>query len=451
MKREFAAFVALALAVRMFVAWRTVMPGRDGVTYLWMAERVAAGEVSAAFTTVFHPLYSLLTGGLLAGFPALSPFAAGQLVAGVAAALATWPLQALTTSCFGVAAGRCTAVLYAFGLWFARYPAECLSEGCFYPVVACWAWCLLGPRPRPVLAGSAAAIAYAIRPEGLVLLALGVLRLGGGARWRLLIAGVLIGLCTPIGYAVFGAGFTLTPKAAFNYAVGIGGTDAALRHYAGHALRLPGMAFEAIGYTALPLAAIGGWWCWRAAQPTARRFDLLPWLTAPILVQALVVPMLRSHPRFLSGFGLLLLPLAGMAMARLLAGRTKWYRCLVWVMVLLPDVARLPAERGADRVIERRLGEWLRALGPPESRFVATEMPRLEYFAGQRPGPPRPIARVELLHAAAQPTTRFVVVVAPRSDIAASDLEQLGLRRLSLPEPLSTMARERALLVYERR
>ncbi|MEZ5964636.1 MAG: hypothetical protein R3F56_12375 [Planctomycetota bacterium] len=505
--REACGFVGLAALVRAVVAWRTSVPGRDGATYLWMAEQVAASDVGAAFRTVFHPLYSLATGALLWLLPPLPSTAAGQIVACGTAALAVWPLYLLTTRVYGRTAGRSAALLYSFGLWFARYPAECMSEGCFYLAVATWASALLsrdccepsspssnstgspgagatgGPlgsarstertprvRPaaapwretgadsRPVLAGVASGLAYATRPEGLVLLALSALCLRGRARWRAVAAGTLAALWVPLGFALYGDGFTLSPKVAFNYEVGIGADDSAVAHYLDHAWRVPGTAFETIGYVALPLALAGLWICWR--QGALRLAAAAPWLVGPVLVQALVVPLLRNHVRFLSGFGVLLLPLAGLALARLVAAldaslspRTPAVRraCTValFFAALAPDLARLGSERGRDRRVERALGEWLRSrVTPPQ--FIVTEMPRLEFFAGQRPGPPRAIGREDLLHAAASPDALFVVVVAPRSHIAAGDLEALGLRAVSLPDELSALAKDRELLVYRR-
>ena len=424
------------------------MPSRDGATYLWMAERVAAGDVGAAFRTVFHPAYPLVTGACLALFPSLSPMLTGQLVGLVCGALAVWPLWLMTVHCFGAWAGRLAATFYAFGLWFARYPAECHSEGCFYAAVTVWGWALLGARVRPGWAGVAVAAAYATRPEGLALLFLGWLRLQlveRAGRALFLTVAVLLGACVPLGYAVFGPGFTLTPKAAFNYDVGVGAADPPVAHYVQHALRVPGSAFDAIGYLLLPLALAGLWSLWRSNKLGWSAPAL--WLAAPLALQAVVVPLLRSHARFLSGFGVLLLPLAAVAAVGLVRGRTT--RWLTALLVLLPDLVRLPMGRGADRVVERDLGTWLRPRVRP-GEFIATEMPRLEYFAGLQPGPPRAITRDELLRAAALPNARFTVVVAPRSNITALDLESLGLRAVSLPESMSTLVRERDLLVYER-
>ncbi len=447
-RRELLVFVTLAAAVRALVTWRTVMPSRDGATYLWMAERVAAGDLGGAFRTVFHPAYPLLTGACLALFPSLPPMLAGQLVGLVCGALAVWPLWLMTAHCFGAWEARLAATFYAFGLWFARYPAECHSEGCFYAAVTLWGWALLGARVRPAWAGVAVAAAYATRPEGLALLFLGWLRLHLGeraGRARFLAVAVLVGACVPLGYAAFGSGFTLTPKAAFNYDEGVGSADSPVGHYVQHALRVPGSALGAIGYLTLPLA-LAGLWSLRRARKLAWSAPAL-WLAAPLALQAVVVPLLRSHARFLSGFGVLLLPLAAVASVWLVRGRTA--RLLATMLVLLPDLLRLPLRRGGDRVVERDLGTWLQPrLRPGE--IIATEMPRLEYFAGLQPGPPRTITRDELLRAAALPEARFAVIVARRSRIAAIDLENLGLRVVSLPESISTLVRERDLLVYER-
>ncbi|HLU39086.1 MAG TPA: hypothetical protein VK081_06850 [Planctomycetota bacterium] len=477
-RRELCAFVALAAAVRALVAWRTAMPSRDGATHLWMAEQIAAGDPIAAFATVFHPLYPLLIGALLAVCPALDAFTAGQIVGGGCGALAVAPLLAMAAHRFGPAAGRAAALLYAFGLWFARHPAEAASEGVFYAAVALWAWALFGARLRPLLGGAAAAAAYATRPEGVALAAVGALRLARSrptAAVAFAACAAALSAAVPLGYLVLGDGFTLTPKASFNYAIGVGAASDPAAHVAVHAVRALGTAFEAIGYVAFPLAVAG---VVLVLRSPATRADA--WLAAPFALQAAVVPLLHSHLRFLSGFGILLLPFAGVALARacrpgrvpsdglpepvperrrpggllpapqLQRAAPRWCLPVLLSTALLPDLARLPAARGHERLIERQLGAWLAArLRPGE--FIATEMPRLEYFAGQRPGPPRVITRDELLAAAAAPNAPFAVVVAGRSGIDAEDLARLGFRPVSLPDELSTLARTRGLLVYERR
>lgn len=441
------ALLVLALGVRAMVAARTHVPGRDGATYLWMAEQIAGGDLTAAFTTVFHPLYPLLVGGLLGLLPGLGAVLAGQVIASGCGALAVVPLFALTEDRFGRTAARVCGLCYALGLWVSRYPAECMSEGPFYLAVATWAHALLGARGRPALAGAAAALAFATRPEGLVLLAC-----GAGWVWRAredlrrFLAWAVMGTTlVPLGYALAGAGVSLTPKLAFNLEVGVGASTAPLAHYLEHFVRGVGSAFEAIGYLVVPLALVGGRRVWRV--PGGRALVLV--LATPLLAQLVVVPLLRSYLRFLSGFGILALPLVGAALRSPLPAVLARGRWLILAAALAPDVLRLPLARGTDRLVERELGVHLRALLAP-GQFIATEMPRLEFFAGQRPGPPRPIARSEVMARCQNARTRFAVLVAARTDVHDLDLRALGFAPLSLPSRLSMLARERGLLVYHR-
>lgn len=441
------ALFVLALGVRAMVAARTHVPGRDGATYLWMAEQIAGGDVTAAFATVFHPLYPLLVGGLLALLPGLGVVLAGQVIASGCAALAVVPLFALTEHRFGRTAARVCGLCYALGLWLSRYPAECMSEGPFYLAVATWAHALLGVRGRPALAGAAAALAFATRPEGLVLLVC-----GAGWLWRAreglarFLAWAVAGTAlVPLAYALAGAGVSLSPKVAFNLDVGVEASPAPLAYYLEHFVRTVGSAFEAIGYLVVPLALVGGRRVWKL--PGGRALVLV--LATPLLAQIAVVPLLRSYLRFLSGFGVLALPLVGVALGSLLPAvlaRGRWW---ILAAVLAPDVLRLPLARGADRLVERELGVHLRVLLAP-GQFVATEMPRLEFFAGQQPGPPRPIARSEVMARCQDARTRFAVLVAARTDVHDADLRALGFAPLSLPSRLSMLAQERGLLVYHR-
>jgi hypothetical protein len=437
---EPAAWVALALLVRAAVAVRTAMPGRDGATYLWIADRVAAGDVGAAWSTVFHPGYPLLVAPWLA-LGADSTHAA-QAVAATCAALATWPLWQLARQWWGLAAGRATAGFYVFGLWLVRYPAECLSEGPFYAAVSGWALAVFGARPRPVWAGIAAAAAYWLRPEGLALACVAAWRWRREPRAsaRLLLAFAPGAAALPVGFGLWGSGFTWSPKAAFNYGVGIGAGPSAAAHYLGHAGQMLLTAFEALGYVVLPLALAG---VWRAMRSESWRLLLL----APLAAQMAVSPLLRSNARFLSGFGILLLPFAARALVELVGDRPRPL-VLALFLALAPDLIRLPQARGDDRTIERELGEYLGSRLRSGERIV-TEMPRLEYYAGLQPGPPRPIARDELLRAAAH--ARFIAVVGERSRLDDTALRTLGLTPVSLPQHISTLARAGSLLVYERR
>lgn len=454
--------LGLAAALRTLVCLRTAVPGRDGATYLWMAERAAAGDFAALFQTVFHPLYPALVGALVWLWPGLDPVAGGQIVAAGLGALAVLPLWAVARALFGERPAFWTGFAYATGAWFARHPAECMSEGPFYLCVAAWALALLGGRPRPAIAGIAAATAYLTRPEGAALAVVG----GAWLWWRrdrgaavvLALAAAPLMALLPLGYLAFGDGFTLTPKAVFNYEVGIGGATAPGWHYLREAAALPLAAAEELGWLWLPLAVVG------AVRWRPRHWrDPATLLLAPFVLQCAVVPLLQSHWRFLSAQGALLLVFAGAALPALLAAAARRRRWLPWLAIaaLVASEVRIGEARNQERAVERELGRWLRAELRPGER-IATDMPRLDYFAGQQPPPPRPILPADIMVRAADPACRFVVVVGELPDLGGhgeaarrartavdpARLRELGLEPVLPPGLLSGLVAQRGLLIF---
>lgn len=451
-----ALLLALAVAVRVLVAARTEVPDRDAAAYLWMAEQVARGDLAAAFGGVFHPVYPLLVALVLAIAPRLDAVLAGQIVSCGAGALAVLPLFAWSASVFGRSAACAAGFLYAVGVWFARHPADCLSEGPFYLLVGIAVWLLGRARVAPAralaVAGVISGLAYGTRPEGAALLLIGFPWLWSrGAR-----AGALAfalgfacgGAPWPLGYAVFGAGFTPSPKLVFNYAVGIGGDPAGgVQHYLLHLARLPGALCEALGFAAAPLALIGAWcarpWRWRNPEML---------VLALFALQLAVIPFLRAHYRFVSGYGFLCLAFAGYAWQRWQPQWQTLHPALRVALVLTAvggDLVRLPVMRRADRAVERDLGFYLRArLAPGEA--IATDMPRLAYFAGVEPGPPRRIRPDDLIEACKSPRTRYAVFVAPRTAVHGADFGA-AWAPAPLPQSLEAEVRARSILVFERR
>jgi hypothetical protein len=117
---------------------------------------------------------------------------------------------------------------------------------------------------------------------------------------------------------------------------------------------------------------------------------------------------------------------------------------------VLPDLIRLPQAWQSHRVVERELGREI-ARRRADGERVATEMPRLEYFAGQKPGPPRPISAREILAAARAPETRFVAIVAKRTPIDEAELRLLGYAPLTLDPRLEQLTLDAEVRSYERR
>jgi hypothetical protein len=421
------------------------VPGRDGVTYLWMARQTAAGNFAELCAHPFHPLYPFAVGVLLKLLPGLDAVLAGQIVAAGCGALATVPLFLATRHLFGEAAATWAALMYALGAWFARHPAECMSEGPFYLCAATWCWCLLRERPLPIAGGLAAGLAFLVRPEGGSLALAGAWLLAGKS-WsralRHLAAAVLVASCLPLAFVACGHGFVLTPKAAFNWDVGVGRADHGPWFYFEQLAKLPGDAYEGLGYFVFPLIIAGV--CWHRPrslrEPTAA-------LLLPFALWFLVIPLLRSNLRFVSGMGIILLPFAGVAFTRLWQiARWRW----LFLALLLGSEAKLWFDRPADRTLERDLGQWIGAQ-LDQGDTVSSEMVRLWFFAGRCPPPPVEIGPADIVGWARRPECRFVAVRHWHRDPALDELRVLGFASLPLPPELRALPDAKDVLLFERR
>jgi len=182
--------LATALAAWCLVlARRSPVPSEDGVSYLWMAERFAAGELVAATGPVFPPGYPLLLAPLVAA--GLAPAGAAHVVGALALAATLWPLARLAESLGGRTAARAAVWLFVALPLLPRLAAECYSEPPFLLLMAHGA--LAATRQRWGVVGLCAAAAFWIRPEGSLLAASYALAAPRSA-WRTLLpvgAGVL--------------------------------------------------------------------------------------------------------------------------------------------------------------------------------------------------------------------------------------------------------------------
>ena len=107
----------------------------------------------------------------------------------------------------------------------------------------------------------------------------------------------------------------------------------------------------------------------------------------------------------------------------------------------------------ADRIAERRLGEYLgeRLWG---GKRVTGDLTRVLWFAGQRPLPPRHFDVAQLAAMAAPGKVRYFVF-SERSKRESSRLIEAELRstfgRYPLPEPLASLCEARGIVVLSRR
>lgn len=449
-----------AVLWRWVLAARTPVPSVDGVTYLWMAQRFAAGDAAAALSEPFSPLWpALLALPIRLG---VEPVLAGKLLGCLLGALTLWPVAAIAERCRS-GAGIAAAVLCATARSLCLPAAEIYTEPLFALVLAFGV--LAGMRQQWWQLGAWSALAFLVRAEG-VLLPLAFVTVRGGYRALL-----------PCGLAVltFGAwrwsldlGFDPVPKLAFHEARDDLG--AARGDLWANLKQLPTVYMEAF---LLPGAlAVLAWLPPRRAgigRITALLgLGLLPMLTFVV------------RRRFFASWSPLVLALAGVGLIALLErlGAGKRQRAAPEGDTGNPAATSLPRAPSArardavlavscaldlvlgwngvmdpDRAAERWIGQHLRDRLEP-GQTVAGDMTRVLWFADQRPLPTRhfePEWFVERAHAA---EVRFVVLsIGTRREsyarIAAGIADQFV--PYTMPPFLRDAAADRGIAVFARK
>jgi hypothetical protein len=425
-----AALVGFAVAWRAVAAARTPVPSEDGVTYLWMAERFAAGDAGAALGEVFGPLPSLGVAALIA--LGIEPFRAAQALLAGCGALAV-PILGRLAVCLGAATPWPAACLAAAAAHPVRLAAEVYSEPVF--VLLGGAAMLAAAAGRSWTCGVLCGAAAWTRPEAAILAAAlaathraGALRIA--AAWA---AAVALLACWR---GALGHGFDPLPKLAFNWdkAALLGGETASCL---GNALALPRLWLEA--FAVFGVVALLGLWSARGALANAGRAVLA---LGVVLVLAFV-----ARRRFLVGWLFVVVPFAGAGLGRL---RPGWARAVL-AAALAVELALGLRTTDPDRAAEREVGRWLRGeLAAGEE--AASDLTRVLYFAGQRPLPPRHVTADELVEWAERPGVTRVVLGSRRAHAAAvrARLADRFAER-PLPPGLNELAAARGLVVLQRR
>ena len=424
--------LALAVAAWAFaLGRRSPVPSEDGVSYLWMAERFAAGDFAAATGPVFPVGYPLL----LAPWCALGLAAetAAHLVGALALAATLWPLRTLARALGGDAAGTSAVLLFAALPLLPRLAAECYSEPPFLLLMAHGAVAAL--RQRWPLVGVCAAAAFWIRPEGSLLAAAYALA-APRAAWRAL---------PPVAVGVLAL-------AALRWAAGHGFDPLPIHAFHEQRDDLPEQ-----GRVLANLLATPGPWLEAFALAGVLCLPQLRWrdpLRRPLLLQiALQVGVVATfvvRRRFFLSCAIPVCALAGAQLAKL---PTAWRRGLLAAALALAAWSGWTGGIDADRAIERELGLWLRPQVAMDRRLVS-DLPRVVWFAGQRPLPPRhhTAAQMQALVEASAPA--FVVVRTRSARSAFAGYEAwLGQRfdAVVLPPDLAAAATSRGIAVFARR
>lgn len=211
-RRTLAGLITLGLGVRLASSLLVSVMAPDGVRFLSIARRFAAGDFQGALANDYHPLYPLLVAlfrPFTGGFES-SAFAVSILFSTLTIPLVFFIVRAL----FGRRPAFVAAAVFALLPPFVRPGADTLSEGVFLFFIALALHLGLrgyrrASRGEPIGAGLCAAAAYLTRPEGLgVLLAFGVFTAVGmvaGLEGRRRIGVAATGLLVLLGFLLPGA------------------------------------------------------------------------------------------------------------------------------------------------------------------------------------------------------------------------------------------------------
>ena len=445
--------LAIAFAWRLLMSFFTAVPTRDGVNYLWMAERLAEGRAHLALSEVFPPGLPLL----LAPFVwlpldsvGLDAFRTAQVVQAVIGVASIVVIMRLTESYFGCGAS-CAGCMLMFATRHVQLGAEVSTEPLFALLAGLAALDAL--RDRYLRSGLWSGLAFWVRPEGPILaLAVFLTRFRRGGVLALVPA--LAAFCA-LGVLRWWVDLPFWPEAKWALHEARLFPDGAsfvarLTHYVGNLVFLPVRWLEAFGipgllavYAVLPgrreaelqsralvYTAFGGAFAAIASFFARWRF-LLGWLP---FFAVLAVAGLRRLPRSGHWPLMFLIMFSGIIMS------------LRSVLVQ------------ADRYGERLVATWVgEKLEPGET--LVTDLTRVMYFAGRRPLTPRPFSVDEVVEKIRSPNVRFVVL----DGLGAADRvernrtrrirESLGeeWERLSFPPKLERHVKNRHLGVWRRR
>lgn len=421
--------IAATIAWRCVLAMRTPVPSEDGASYLWMAQRFAAGDWAAGFGEVFPPGLSLLLAPwlLLGG----DPLVTAQAFTILCAAATVPPLVAIARH-LAPDGALAVAWLWASGSLLARNAVEVFSEPPFLLLMALGT--LAGLRGRWFLVGAAAAVAFWIRPEGLLLPAAFVLSHRRAALWALLPAAGGVLALAAVRWLV-GNGFDPLPLLGFHAQR----DDLPERgRVLPNMLPVPGAWFEAFG--------LGGLLCFGALRRWRERtVQALGWQC--LLQTGAILTFVVRRRFFLSAA----VPVHALAATALAALQPRWRHALVAVLALGGAITALGGTIEPDRLAERDVGRWLSTQLGPGQTFV-TEFARVAWYAGHRPPPPRRFASEVLVQQAHPPEVRFVVVGNRRDGFDALARGLAGdYAPLSLPDELGRLAAARGITVFARR
>lgn len=422
------------LLFRLFISSLTPVPSYDGCNYLWMAEKFAVGDASAALSEVFPPLLPLLIAPVL--WLGLDPFRSAQLVCCVAGALSLIAIVRATDAVNG-SGGRLAGILLLFAHLPVRFAGEVYTEPVFHLFGAMALCC--GLQKKWLSLGVMTGLCFWLRPEGAVL-ALAFTILHPKQAWRSLVVLTMFVLGLAMWRAALVDDFSLVAKFAFNNArlwEQTPGTFDVISLFFANLIDLPWLWVEAFGIFGL-LALYG---LIASRDPRLRVHQLI------MILGIIVICTFLARRRFLITWIFVLPPLALIGYWRL----TEASRWPILVVVLLSSILLSMRVTANDRYGERVVGEYL-ATQLLDREFVTGDMTRSLYFAGQRPLPPRHARSEELIERSWREGARFVILLESKvsNEDVVAELEAL-FAPAELPYEIGRAAAERGMIILERR
>lgn len=407
------------------------MPSEDGVSYLWLAQQFAAGDLAPALASPFPPGFPLLLAPwLVLGVP---PERAADVANALCLFLAV-PGVARVAACLRPEAALPAAVAFAGNGLLLRVAGEVYSEP---PFLCAMAWgTAAGLSRRHWRAGLWAAVAFAIRPDGLVL-AVSLALVAPRTAWRALVPAALGVAALAAWRWALGLGFDLLPLLAFHEQR----DDLPLRgDWIANLRDVPAAWFEAFWLVGVLAPCV--------LLPNVQRrggAGKAP-LCWQVLLQLVAMLTFVVRRRFFLSCAVPVAAVAGLVVAGL-RPRLRW---LALLLIAAPAVVRaFVGGVDADRAVEREVGVLLAGRLQPGER-VTGDLPRVVYFAGSPPPPPRHFDAEALVAMAQAPGVRFVVL-SVQSQRASSRAAAAGLGPAFVAVALPAAAEARGITVFERR
>jgi len=431
--RLLAVVFLMALPIRLYVAANAAMISRDGVTFIWYAQRLANGPVDQMRVQDQHPLYPVLVYSAHGAIRVVQKIIPGFLSDPVV----SWPVAAMSVTLVGgllvVVAGYClaavlfdrrvailAALLAALAAEFCQLSADALSD---MPHLALYLFSMAAGiygveriRYRWLFAaGILSGLAFLTRPEGAeaaVALTGGLLLVGVKLSVRQRVFGalaVIIGAAMIASPYMMVTGKLVQKKSLDRF---VGGEHTARVHVGSadpidmESLRAPPLRRAgATGDVGRAIGRIAEYWC-RSLRVTflvpvviwlmlRRRLPIASWkgqmVVAAIFLHLLVLILLIVRFDYYRLFSLrhvlilaaMTLPFAAAGLAVVLDQIAKTRRTLLTAAILIvlvgPTLPWMLEARHAEFVGIRRAGEWIRSQS--SSAKIMTSRHRSAFYA----------------------------------------------------------------------